>query len=176
MEPAGEITFHEEQRPWPGFVAIGIVSCSIAPTFFAYAIVKQMIFHSPVGERPIPDGLLAILATAVIVLALVGLIVTCMARLVIEVRHDGLYVRFVPFHHRPKRIALNQVASVKAVIYRPILRYGGWGIRWTIRGKAYNARGSRGVRLDHVNGRHLLLGSQQPDELAEAIRRLRSTQ
>ena len=84
---------------------------------------------------------LSILAPAMIVLAVAGLIVICMSRLIVEVRHDGLRVQFVPLHLRSKTIALDQVVSVKAVSYRPILQYGGWGIRWTIKGKAYNARG-----------------------------------
>ncbi len=172
-QPVGETAFHEEQRPWPGLVAIGIVSCSGAAVFFVYAMVEQLVLHRPLGDRPMPDAVLAILGPVAIVLAAIGLILVCTSRLVIEVRHDGLYVQYVPIHFRPKRISLDQVASVQSVIYRPILRYGGWGIRWIPKGKAYNARGNRGVRLDYANGRHLLLGSQRPQELAGAIDRLR---
>ena len=71
---------------------------------------------------------------------------------------------------RAKKIDLEQVVSVRAVSYRPILQYGGWGIRWTIKGKAYNARGNCGVRLDFANGRHLLLGSQRAEELVQTIK------
>lgn len=165
--------FREEQRPWAGFLLIGAVSCLVAIGVFAWAMIRQFVFHVPFGDRPMSDTALVTLGSMVIALALAGLIVTCMARLTIEVRRDGLYVQFRPFHLRPKKIDLGQVVSVTAVTYRPILQYGGWGIRWTIKGKAYNARGDRGVRLDYANGRHLLLGSQRPDELAVAIERLR---
>jgi len=173
MKLAGNITFHEEQRPWPGFVVIVIVCCSPVVAIFVYGMVEQLACHRPLGDNPMSDGVLAILGPAVIILTLAALIAVCMARLIIEVRPDGLYVRFVPLHLRPKRIALNEVTTVKAIVYQPILQYGGWGIRWTTQGKAYNARGSRGVRLDYANGRHLLLGSQRPDDLAQMIELLR---
>jgi len=173
MKLAGNITFHEEQRPWPGFVVIVIVCCCPVVAIFAYGMVEQLVFHRPFGDNPISDGVLAIVWPAVIILALAALVAVCMARLIIEVRPDGLYVRYVPFHRRPRRIALNEVTAVKAVAYQPILQYGGWGIRFTKKGKAYNARGSRGVRLDYANGRHLLLGSQRPDELAQMIEQQR---
>jgi hypothetical protein len=37
------------------------------------------------------------------------------------------------------------------------------------RGKAYNVKGDRGVQLVFTDGRLLLFGSQQADELASAI-------
>jgi len=89
-----------------------------------------------------------------------------------EVCVDGLYLRFFPFHLSFRRIDLVQVTRCQAVTYWPILQYGGWGIRWTWKGKAYNISGHRGVRLDYANGRHLLIGSQRPEELADAIRSL----
>ncbi|MHC4643443.1 MAG: hypothetical protein ACYS32_17515, partial [Planctomycetota bacterium] len=55
--------------------------------------------------------------------------------------------------------------------YKPILEYGGWGIRcsFTGKGKAYNVSGNKGVQLVFTNGKKLLIGSQQPDDLAAAI-------
>jgi len=40
-------------------------------------------------------------------------------------------------------------------------------------GKAYNVGGNRGVRLDFSNARHLLIGSQRPGELDNAIAKVR---
>lgn len=89
-----------------------------------------------------------------------------------EVCADGLRLRFFPFHLSFRRIRLDDVARCDAVTYRPILQYGGWGIRWTWKGRAYNVSGNRGVRIDYADGTHLLIGSQRPDELAHAIRSL----
>ena len=54
--------------------------------------------------------------------------------------------------------------------YRPILDYGGWGIRWGPgKGWAYNVSGNRGVQLELLDGKQLLIGSQNPEKLAQMI-------
>jgi hypothetical protein len=91
------------------------------------------------------------------------------ARLVIQVGQRGLTVRFAPFHRRPRNIDFDDVLSVEAVTYSALREHGGWGLRFTRHGRAYTVKGNRGVRLDFRDGRHLLIGSQRPDELAAAI-------
>jgi len=90
-----------------------------------------------------------------------------------EVRGDGVHVRFFPFHLSFRKIPLENVVKVEARTYRPIREYGGWGIRWARRGKAYNMSGHVGVRVDYANGRHVLIGSRTAEELADAIDRVR---
>ena len=53
--------------------------------------------------------------------------------------------------------------------YKPIREYGGWGIRYGRGGKAYNVSGNKAVQLVLKNGKRLLIGSQRPDKLVEAI-------
>ncbi|NVL91956.1 MAG: hypothetical protein HWN71_02845 [Desulfobacterales bacterium] len=53
--------------------------------------------------------------------------------------------------------------------YNPLKDYGGWGIRYGRGGRAYNVSGNRGVYLELSNGKSLLIGSLQPEELARAI-------
>ncbi len=86
-----------------------------------------------------------------------------------RVDHDGLSVQFFPFHWKPKRIPLEKVKSFAAVQYSPLRDYGGWGIKYGRKGKAYNVSGNRGVRLEFEQGKPLLVGSQQPELLARAI-------
>jgi hypothetical protein len=90
-------------------------------------------------------------------------------RLETEVRYDGLYVRFYPL--TSKTINFTEIVYCEARTYHPIKEYGGWGIRygWK-RGKAYNVSGNRGVQLEFQNGKKLLIGSQRPEELAQAIK------
>jgi hypothetical protein len=71
----------------------------------------------------------------------------------------------------PRRvIPLSSIRSAEVRTYRPLLEYGGWGIRWGRGGMAYNARGNRGVQLVLENGSRVLIGSQEPERLLEAIR------
>lgn len=68
-----------------------------------------------------------------------------------------------------RRIALADIASAEAVTYSPLADYGGWGIHGWGRNVAFNARGSRGVQLTLQDGRRILVGSQRPEKLAEAL-------
>jgi hypothetical protein len=88
-----------------------------------------------------------------------------------EVRPDGLYVRYFPFHIHFKRFGAEDFSEYYARTYRPIREYGGWGIRCSFgKGKAYNVSGNKGVQLVFKSGKRLLIGSQRDEELEEAIR------
>jgi len=102
----------------------------------------------------------------------VGLTVVAFAlafgfRLETEVCESGVRVRLRPFPWIS--IRRENVVAVRAVRYRPILNYGGWGIRLGYKRRAYNARGNLGVRIDYADGSHILIGSRSPRRLAEAI-------
>jgi hypothetical protein len=56
------------------------------------------------------------------------------------------------------------------VAFRPIMEYGGWGIRRGANGWAYNVSGNRGVRLVFRDGSTFLIGSQRAEELELVIR------
>jgi hypothetical protein len=94
-------------------------------------------------------------------------------RLTTRVDHRHLHVRFFPLLR--KSIPLEDIARWEARTYRPILEYGGWGLRYSWKGRAYNVSGNRGVQLEIADGKRVLLGSQRPDELAAAIRRAKGS-
>ena len=87
-----------------------------------------------------------------------------------EVRSDGLYIRFYPFHLKFKRFVVEELSEYYAREYRPLLEYGGGGIRCGRKGRAYNVSGNKGVQLVFKNGKQLLIGSQREKELEDAIR------
>jgi hypothetical protein len=95
------------------------------------------------------------------------------SRLITEVRKDGLYVRFFPFHQTFQHIRFDSIASATTRVYSPIGEYGGWGIRYGLGGvgRAYNAKGDEGVQLVFKDGQKLLIGSQRAEELSFAINR-----
>ncbi len=97
------------------------------------------------------------------------------AKLTVRVTDGGLTAQYWPMHWRPQRIELRDVVTVEAKTYRPIREYGGWGIRYRPKGKAYNVRGNQGVLLTFRQGRSLLLGSQRAKELADAIESARKS-
>ncbi len=92
-------------------------------------------------------------------------------KLLTEVRADGIYVRFIPFHRSCERIPFSRIKSHGVRRYRPIAEYGGWGVRlsWGKAGKAYNAYGDEGVQLVLSDDSKLLIGSQRASEFSSAI-------
>jgi hypothetical protein len=90
-----------------------------------------------------------------------------MLTLTVRVDQHHLHVHFFPLVR--KSIPLEDIDQWEARTYRPILEYGGWGVRYSWNGTAYNVSGNRGVQLVLASGKRLLIGSQRAEELAMAI-------
>lgn len=97
------------------------------------------------------------------------------ANLTVEVRHDGLYIRFFPFHASFFKISASDVKNWRIRSYSALKEYGGYGIRFGVDGKAYNVSGNRGVQIELMDGGKILIGSQKPDLLQQAIEDLIQT-
>ncbi len=79
-----------------------------------------------------------------------------------------VWFAWVPVYRRV--VPLQDIRRVEHATFRPIADYGFWGIRSGRDGeRALIARGNRGVRLELADGSLLLIGSQRPEELAQAI-------
>jgi len=91
--------------------------------------------------------------------------------LITEVRSDGIYLKFVPFHFKFKYYPYGEIKSYEVTEYKPIREYGGWGIRYRLNGKAYNVYGNKGIQLTFKNNKKLLIGTQKPEEFYLAIQK-----
>jgi hypothetical protein len=162
-----EIIFREVQRPrhwyyWAFLAFLILVTWSMA--------ILQLLLGITVGSNPASD------LEMVIILVLAGVAFPAFllsVELVVEVRADGLFVRFRPFHFRFINIPLDEVIDVQTVTYSPLGDFGGWGIRYGKDAKAYTINGNRGIRLFRMDGHDLVIGSQRPEEMEMAIRRIR---
>jgi hypothetical protein len=88
-------------------------------------------------------------------------------RLITEVNGGQILLRYIPLWRRTLR--LEEIAGSELVTFRPLRDFGGWGIRRGRSGWAYTVRGTRGVRLTFHSGTPLVIGSQQPERLYQAI-------
>ncbi len=160
--------FHEEQRfnqKWL-YVIVGMVAV-LATTLFGYGMFQQLVQRQPWGDRPMSDTALAVVGPLVILFgwSMVALLRSISLR--VEVRESCVSIRFRPLVRR--EIPLRDIRRCEARTYQPLREYGGWGIRFGRGGMAYNVRGNRGVQLELVNGKCILIGSQRAEELAQAI-------
>ena len=140
---------------------------SIGPLTIWLATYRRFVRGERTGTRPTPDNLLLLL-WLLIGIGLPLLFFT--ARLVTEVRSDGLYLRFFPFHRTFLRFPVDSIKHSEARTYSPIKEYGGWGIRYSWNGKAYNVSGNQGVQFELHGGKRFLVGSQRPLEFINALR------
>lgn len=118
---------------------------------------------SATGVITIPVGSVIALAA----LAAVGVLFLAI-RLTTEVREDGVYVRFEPFHRSFRCIPFPDIERVETTNFG-VLTYGGIGIRWTPSTIAYMTDRGEGVKIHRRNAKSVVIGSHHADELAAAI-------
>jgi hypothetical protein len=164
------VLFREIQRSrqWWLYVVI-FMTCIATAGVFGYIFVMQVVLNHQIGDHPMSNNALTL--TAILVIGVDAIIVWLVlaSNMVTEVRPDGLFIRYYPFHPKFRKIPIENALSIEVVTYNPIADYGGWGLRYGKNGRAYNPCGNRGVRITKDDGKHILIGSQKPEELLDAI-------
>src|SRR5262245_18806013 len=98
---------------------------------------------------------------------IVGVLLVLFSTLTVIVRDQTVEVFFGPGLIR-RRIPLGRIRGVQAV-HTPW--YYGWGIRLTPAGWLWNVSGLDGVEIEFNDGKQFRVGSNEPDKLAEVLRR-----
>ncbi len=89
-----------------------------------------------------------------------------------KVESGILMIRYFPFT-KWKSFPGKNIVSFEPVRYSPIGDAGGYGIRKSKKfGKVYNASGDQGVFIHFRSGEKLLLGTQKPAVLQDALKRI----
>ena len=91
-------------------------------------------------------------------------------KLITEIKKDGIQITFTPFTNFI--IPFNKIRSYKIRKYRPILEYGGWGIRFNRTGRAYTVSGKIGLQIELSNGKEILIGTENPDKILQSLNKL----
>ena len=86
---------------------------------------------------------------------------------------EGLFFQFFPFHFKKHLIKIEDIEKIEALKYKPLGDYGGWGIRYGFKGKAYNVSGNLGVKVHLSNGRNIIFGSLKYKELEQALKKIK---
>jgi hypothetical protein len=161
--------FEEEQRFGQAWLWV-ILAIGFAPVvIFVLGLYQQLVRGIPFGNQPMSDGALVMTTVSVFAFMVALVLLFRYARLRVTVDATDLVIDFRPFQLKPRRIALRDLAGAAATAYNPLLEYGGWGVRFSPRGMAYNVSGSEGVLLELQNGKRVMIGSQRAPELEAAI-------
>ena len=107
----------------------------------------------------------------VLVLGLFFCLFFYLLELRVSVNQEGIHYQFFPLHLKSNTIKYDEIERVEAITYSPIMDYGGWGIRFRYKAKAYNVKGNEGVKVYLKTGRHILFGSQKSSVFESEIKR-----
>ena len=110
--------------------------------------------------------------------ALVGIVVTNLVVILfllmkLETRIDasGIQFRYPPMVNSWRKIPINDIHSIRVIRYFP-WAYGGWGIRLSWHGWAYNVKGNKGIMIKRKSGKQLLIGTQSSQQVQQAVNNL----
>jgi hypothetical protein len=161
------VVFREEQNfDWRVYALIALVEALVLLGLLWYH------HHGPPAAALNHTGTFEFALGAAVGLVLPALVLVGVLRMTTEVTPTDLRVWFgwIPTYRR--FVPLGNIQRIEVVSYRPVVDYGGWGIRVGRDGvRVLNARGNRGVRIDLADGTKLLIGSQRPEALALALDR-----
>jgi hypothetical protein len=149
-----------------------IILISLPFLFFSCIAVSQIFFGIIYGDKPMSNAEVTIallVNTAILVLFFY-------VRLETRVEQDCIRIRFFPFHFSWRTFPRDEIANAVVREYKPIAEYGGWGIRGIGKNRAFNISGNKGLQLEFNDGKRILIGTQQPEELAIAVRNFMSHQ
>lgn len=132
------------------------------------AFFVQIIGGTPFGNNPMSD--VGIIITAILTI----LFTVFMTSLYLEtqIRTDGVYVKFFPFYLKFKIYPWHEISKCFVRQYKPIIEYGGWGLRGFGKNRALNVSGDQGLQLIFINNKKLLIGTNLPDEMKVALMNL----
>ena len=162
-----EILFSERQKFkqwWLWLILIGING------LFLFGVFTQVIGGHPFGDNAMSDTTLLIVTGLTLLLSVIFLSI----RLDTLIKHDGIYVRFFPFHLKFKYYSWDSLTKSYVRQYSAISEYGGWGLRLGLFGKgtAYNISGDKGLDLEFKSNKKLLIGTNQPEQITEILKKV----
>ena len=156
--------FHEVQpiRQW-WITVLLLIPCGLTLP----GLYQQLILGRPWGTRPLPN-----VPFILIEAALIGFVVWLhLVRLETEVRNAELVIRYRGLWP-VRRIPLSEIVQARAITYRPLADYGGFGVRRGWDGSmVYSAWGDRGVEILLKSGKRIIVGSRRSTGLERAIAR-----
>ncbi|MCX7879083.1 MAG: hypothetical protein N2517_00270 [Ignavibacteria bacterium] len=92
-------------------------------------------------------------------------------KLELRINSEGIHFRLFPFHKKFRKISFSEIKSFTVRTFHPILEYGGWGIRYSVRrnGVAYTISGRNGLQIELNSLKRLMIGIKQPKMVLEIL-------
>ena len=171
---ANETLFAETQRfkqKWLWALLIAMAVFIPGPTLLG--LIRQIFYGQQFGNNPLSNNGLIILTIVNVILPIIPLVLFAYMKLETIIKDDGIYVRFLPFQLKFKYYGWSNLSQCYIRQYSPVNEYGGWGLRGFGKNKALNVSGNIGLQLETKDGNRLLIGTNQPQEVENILRKLK---
>lgn len=155
-----EVLFSETQKM--GDSSLVILLCVIN-VLFIYLLAKGFKTKSRLYLFATFLGFLIAISTTVLTLNL---------KLYTEIKKDGVYVKLFPLQLKFKHYNWPDISKAYVRTYQPIAEYGGWGLKGSEHNAVINVSGNIGLQLVLKNEDKLLIGTNQPNDLTLALKKL----
>lgn len=152
---------HQETQPFAAWVWIVIAACLLPGVAIAVAMAASSV----------PSARSSLAIVLIVDALLILILATFMAGVRVRVYDDEIVARLGMWPW-PFRASVSDVLWCRATAYSPLRDFGGWGMRTSFRRngmRALNGRGNRGVALEVAGGRRVLIGSDDPERLTDAL-------
>lgn len=152
------------------------IICGGSILLFGIAFYKQVIMNTQFGEKPMSDISLLIGLILVIGFAVFLSWFFYSIKLETEVYEDSIKYKYWPFIRTDKVIPFSAIKTINVEKYRPIREYGGWGYRFSMKGRGLclNVSKNKGMRIIMKDGYELLIGTQREEELSTIIQKIKN--
>jgi hypothetical protein len=160
-----KVLFAEQQKFSQWYVWLLLIALN---AMFICGIYKQVYKKETFGDHPTSDAGLFIGFAGMLLLTRLFY----SFKLQTIIKNDGIYVRFFPFHIAYRKYIWDELIKTYVRKYNPIPEYGGWGLRFGIKGNALNVSGNDGLQLEIFSKRNLLIGTKKPEEIKEVLNKM----
>jgi len=156
-----ERPIYKEWSPWPAWIQL---------VFWGTMIVSMVAVATSPGMDPT-----ARMGTLVLLAALLAVAQWTVAGLTVRLYRDHMEMCLGTARIIKKRVRYEDIEDIESVKYHPLREFGGWGVRFSGKKRAWTARGDQAVVLHLADGIHLYVGSDKPQRLEERIRAVAGT-
>ncbi len=169
LSPDKELLFQETQKftqLWIWLIIIAVFAIQFV--WIGFAIYKQIYLNQPWGHKPMSDlGLiLTVVWISFLMFFIIGMFLT--TRLETRVYIDGLYFIYFPFHMKYRKVSWEKLDEILGRKYKPLIEFGGWGIRWNYKKWAYTVSGNECIEFRKGDYK-ILIGTKKLNEFLSAL-------
>jgi hypothetical protein len=147
---------YREWSPWPAWIQVVFWGTMVA-SMVAVAVSPGMSPSARMGTLLLLTGTLALVQWVV-------------AGLTVRLYRDYIEMCLGTARLIKKRVRYEDIEELESVKYHPLMEFGGWGVRFSGKKRAWSARGDQAVVLHLADGIQLYVGSDKPQRLEERIR------